>query len=156
MGFSSTVDGKWSASSNATSWLKVALEGAGGIRLTLAVNTGAARSGLITVKCGTASATFAVTQAAAKSLSVSRTTWKAPAAADSTTAKITTNQGVWTADADVGWLFFAPGSGVTGDALTIVTLPNPGPRQRTAHVTVTSGDGSDRSTATITITQASP
>ena len=87
----------------------------------VAANTGAARTGTLTV----AGQTVTVTQAAGTSCTytVSPTTVSVPAAGDSDTIAVTTGSTCgWTATSSVGWITFTSGGSGTGSGSVNYTV----------------------------------
>ena len=83
------------------------------------------------------------------SLSLSQTSWTAPASAGSTSLTVTTNQASWSASSNQAWATVSPATGATGATLTVNTATNTASSPRTATITVTAGSAS----ATFTVTQ---
>jgi hypothetical protein len=149
-----TNQDEWSASSD-VSWLSVApSSGVDGARVLwqAQVNTGAKRTGTVTLRAGEATRTVTVTQAAASSASVkvSSTKWAAPASAGSTAVTITTNRSGWTAQSDQPWLEVSEPAGVDGRIVTLAVAPNPTSQARTGTVSVTA----DGASSAVAVTQA--
>ncbi|MDR1151670.1 MAG: hypothetical protein LBK72_04200 [Bifidobacteriaceae bacterium] len=134
-----TVQPVWQATVSEP-WLSITpTTGASGdsIRVTAAVNAGPARTGTVHVVAGGLAADLTVTQhsAPAPTMSLTRTSWTAEAGVDGTSSRVTTNQAVWTAEADVTWLTMSPVTGVSGTIMEVFTATNTGPA-RMGHVTV--------------------
>jgi len=143
----------WSASTHEP-WLSIpSTTGAAGSYLLVIVepNAGPARSGVVTVSAGTASATLTVTQAGAPvaTVSLSQTVWAPSSTAGSTGVVVTTNQPVWTAISNQPWLTLSPASGANGATMLVSAPANTG-AARGGIVTVFAGSAS----ATLTVTQA--
>jgi hypothetical protein len=137
----------WTAVSNVP-WMTVAAPGGAGdgnVRHTVAANTGAARTGTLTV----AGATVTVTQAAAPvcQFTVSPLTESFPTAGGEGTTRIDASAGncPWTAVSGVPWIVLASGGGNGGANLRYTVLPNTG-AARTGTVAVAG--------ATVSVSQA--
>jgi hypothetical protein len=137
----------WTAAS-AVPWIAVAsASGSGGanLRYTVAANTGAARSGTLTV----AGTTVTVTQAAAPvcQLTVSPLSASFPTAGGDGTLRIDASAGncAWTAASSVPWITLAAGSGSGEANLRYTVAANTG-AARTGTLTVAG--------TTVTVTQA--
>jgi len=134
-------------------WLTISREGAGGVNrflMTATPNTGAARSGTVTVSVAGLTRTVSVTQqAGAATLEVSPTTWAAPVGGGTQNIAITTNQ-LWQNINFSDYPSWLTVSG-TGMTRTLTAAANTG-AARTATVTVRVA-GTDV-TRTIQVTQA--
>ena len=137
----------WTAAS-AVPWIAVAsASGSGGanLRYTVAANTGAARTGTLTV----AGTTVTVTQAAAPvcQLTVSPLSASFPTAGGDGTLRIDASAGncAWTAASSVPWITLATGSGSGGANLPYTVAANTG-AARTGTLTVAG--------ASVTVSQA--
>jgi len=110
------------------------------------------RRGTITVTAGSAApVTIAVNQGGSMgpSLTIGRTSWEQSMDAGDAGFYVYTNQGTWTATADVPWLSVSRGTGASGDWLVVHADSNDTGEVRTGTVTVTAGT----QTATFTVTQ---
>jgi hypothetical protein len=109
-----------------------------------------ARTATVTVTAGTATPkTVAVTQrGATATLSLSRQALSVPAAGETTTITVTTNQSSWSpVSSDTSWLTVSK----SGSILTVTAAVNNTPSARTGTVTVTAGTATAK---TLTVTQA--
>ena len=129
----------WTAASN-VSWISISSGGSGSgngtVTIAITANSGAARSGTLTI----ASQTVTVNQAAAASCSysVTPTTVSINAAGGAgTPISVTTASGcAWTAATSAGWITILTGATGSGDgSVTYTVLPNTG-SARTATLTV--------------------
>ena len=118
----------WSSASNA-SWITIASgasgTGPGTVKLTIAANTGAARTGTATI----AAQTFTVTQAAAPcGYSLSPATLDlAPAGGEGRTSVSAGSGCAWTATSNAAWITVTGGSSGTGNGVVVFNAaPNPG------------------------------
>jgi mannan endo-1,4-beta-mannosidase len=150
-----TSNVSWSVTDNAT-WISVAPASGtnnGSFTVSATANTGAARSGTVTVTGGGISRSIALTQAAAQgggnNLVVSATSVSLGAGASSSGVNVTSNVS-WTVTDDQAWLTPSPASGSNNATLTLNATANTGAAARTGTVTVTGG-GIVRS---IAVTQA--
>jgi len=135
-----TNQAEWNAVSSDLTWLHVSQSGtASGSRLTISAlrpNTDTVRSGTVTVTAGNQTRTLHVTQDMSR-LTVSPTTWAAPAAAGSHSFNVTTiNQPTWYAEIEDGvtWIRWRR----VAHALVLETDPNIG-LERSGTVTVVAG-----------------
>jgi hypothetical protein len=128
---------------------------------TAARNTGAARSGSITIRAGSITRTIGITQTAAPAPTLtvdvySSTTWiaaasawnPAPAAGGSLSLRVTTNQPTWSVTSDRDWSVVSTDSGVSGGTFTWTAQANTG-AARSGSITIRAGSA----TRTIGITQ---
>ncbi|MDR1295423.1 MAG: hypothetical protein LBK59_10840, partial [Bifidobacteriaceae bacterium] len=121
------------------------------VTLTAAVNTvSGSRTGTVVFATDRDSVAVPVTQGPPPTLSVSRTSWSAPARGGSTTATVTTNHTGWSASSDVPWLSVTPSSGTSGTRVSVTALAASVPATTTGTVTFTAGGV----TRTMTVTQA--
>ena len=130
------------------------------LSIIVAANTGAARTGTITLTPyttgGTNSLTITVNQEAGASLAVSPDTYSALAAGGEIFTVTVTNPTTsdvlsWTLESSVGWLFPSTTSGTTGNSFTItVQTANPSSSPRVGVITLTASNGA---TATVTVNQ---
>jgi hypothetical protein len=129
----------WTAASQ-VSWIGITSgasgSGNGTVNLTVATNTGAARSGVVTI----AGRTYTVTQAAVEatcSYSISATASSAPAVGGTATVGVTASgQCGWTAASQVNWIIVATGASGNGNGnVTLTIAPNTG-AERTGVVTI--------------------
>jgi uncharacterized protein (TIGR03437 family) len=105
----------WTAASNAN-WLTITAgasgNGNGTVSFTIAANTGAARSGTLTI----AGKTLTVNQAAGCAFSLSSTNQSVAAAAGSGSVNLTSGSGcAWTASSNVNWLTISAGANGSGN-----------------------------------------
>ena len=129
---------KWTVTSNAL-WITVADPGpgagSGAFRVTVAANTGAARTG--TVTAGTA--TFTVNQAAAVTCTyaINPSSYSAVIGADAVDVNVAAGGGCpWSASTPVSWITIATGASGTGPGTVHLTIdPNPG-APRSASLTI--------------------
>jgi Viral BACON domain/Putative binding domain, N-terminal len=151
-----TAVGAWTSASNQT-WLTITsgLSGSGNgtINYTVAANTGAARSGTITVTGAGGTATLTVNQAApVATLSVNPTSQSVNAVGGAFSTAVTAS-GAWTATPDVAWLTINSGGSGTGNGtINYTAAANSTTAARTGHINVTSGS----LTATLTVTEDKP
>ncbi len=126
----------WSAVSN-DAWLTITSgasgSGSGAVSFTVAANTGAARSGTLTI----AGQTFTVNQAAPCSYSILPTSQNFAAAGGSNVVGVTASAGcAWTATSNAAWLTLTSGSSGSGNGTVNYTVAaNAGP-QRSGTLTV--------------------
>ena len=141
----------WTASSSATWATLSAASGKGDATLTVTVaaNTGAARTASVTITAGSVEKTVAISQAAfTPTLSVAPASLDFASAGEGKSVAITSNT-TWAASASESWVTLSAASG-TGDAtLTVTAAANTG-AARTATVTITAGT----LTKTVTVSQA--
>jgi hypothetical protein len=118
----------WTAASQA-SWITItagaAGSGSGAVAFTVAANSGAARSGTLTI----AGRTFTVDQASGCTYSVAPATLTAPAAASTARIDVTTAAGcAWTATPAASWITTTPPSSGSGSgAVDLAIASNTGP-----------------------------
>jgi hypothetical protein len=142
--------------SDDASWLTAsATPSTGLVTATAALNKGAARRALITVKSGAKTlATLVVFQEGVPELDAGSATWTA-AAAGAETSRTVDAAGAgfmpvsWHAETDASWLHTTPGENPSGSPLALAADPNPTGTPRTATVTLTAGEQA----TTITVTQ---
>ena len=122
----------WTAAANAD-WLSItapvpaAGSGPGNVTYAAAPNTGAQRTGTLTV----AGQTFTVTQASGCSFTVAPDTVTSPAAG--TRARVDVTGAVdcqWTSSSPVAWITVAPPDGVGTTAVEVSVAPNTGPARK--------------------------
>ncbi|MDR1387279.1 MAG: hypothetical protein LBJ44_06755 [Propionibacteriaceae bacterium] len=147
----------WSAFSDAA-WLSVTpASGASGASISLVAeqNYGPARSAVVTVTAGGASARIAVSQgsAPAAAMTLSRTSWAPGAEGASVSVTPTTNQIGWSVVSDAAWLSAAPDSGVTKAAVSVTATANSTPSSRVGHLTFSSVGPMPVATRVLTVTQ---
>ncbi|MCL2316980.1 MAG: BACON domain-containing protein, partial [Actinomycetia bacterium] len=114
--------------------------GNGSVDLTASANTGtAARSWTATFTSGALSATFTITQAAGvvPQLTLSQTTWSAPAGGGDVPVDVTSNV-AWQVTTTAG-VSVSQSSGSGNGRVTVTASPNPGSASRTMTVTFTGG-----------------
>ena len=131
----------WTASSNAA-WITVTSASGGGgtgngtVTYSVAANTGAARTGSITI----AGQTFTVTQAAAIAVctySVSNTTLSVPATGGTHSVEVTTGSGCsWTATRNAGWIDIVSGASGTGSGTVVFVVSSFNGMERSGTLTV--------------------
>jgi hypothetical protein len=128
----------WKASSNA-SWISVASgasgTGNGSVRYQVSANSGASRTGTLTI----AGQTFTVTQAAFTcSFSISPSRLRLEATADSGTVAVSTSSGCrWTASSNAAWIVVTSGASGTGNGtVNFRTSANTGNRDREGTLTI--------------------
>ncbi|MDR1824536.1 MAG: DUF4091 domain-containing protein [Bifidobacteriaceae bacterium] len=147
--------GQWTATGPA--WVSFdTTTGTTGQKFTLTAqpNTGAARTGTVTVTALGLTRTFTVTQAAA-TLTLAPASWAAPWGGGSTAVRVTASVGTWrVANASLlpAWLTVSHREsvvGVSGDYVVVQAARNEG-AARSATVTIVAGDLSK----TLTVTQA--
>lgn len=149
---------QWTAASNA-SWITVTSgamgAGNGSVAFSVAANSGAARTGTLTI----AGRTFTVMQAASSSppppppppasctYSISRTTDSVPMQGDNGSVNVSTSNGCsWSAVSNASWITITSGASGTGDGtVRYLVLPNTG-GARTGALTIAGH--------TLTVTQA--
>jgi hypothetical protein len=137
VGVSAASGCPWTASSNA-SWITVSSgasgNGAGVVTYAAQANTGATRTGTLTI----AGRAFTVTQAAPScsyALSVARKL--VAAAASSKGVSVTTTSGCgWSVASDSAWLTATPASGAGNGAVTFAAATNPAATSRTGNLTL--------------------
>ncbi len=147
-----TANVPWTASSNAT-WLSMSPNsgtGNGSVSLNHTANTGAERTGVVTLSGGGASTSITVTQAAAASLTVTPTSQSVAANAGNFGITVSANI-AWTVSSNANWLSASPTSGSNNGTVTASYTANAGVA-RTGTLTF-SGSGITR---TVTVTQAAP
>ena len=160
-----TSNVSWVASSNASSWLSVTPTAGTGDRtiyIDVRANTGAARTGTITISGGGITRSITVTQEGTgtpptptpptptPSLVVSVASWTPLSTAANTTASITSNVS-WTASSSAAsWLTISPSSGTGNGNITVSVTANTSTSGRTGTVTITGGG----ITKTITVVQS--
>jgi hypothetical protein len=128
----------WKASSNA-SWISVASgasgTGNGSVRYQVSPNSGAWRTGTLTI----AGQTFTVTQAEFScSFSISPSRLRMEAAAGSGTVAVSTSSGCsWTASSNAAWIVVTSGASGSGNGtVTFRTSANTGNRDREGTLTI--------------------
>ena len=130
----------WTAKSDA-SWLKIEKgasgSGNGKVYYGVTANTGAMRTGHITVTGGGISAKFTVTQAGVLSLSATSRTLGAAAASGKELGVL--GSASWKASSDVAWLAITKGASGTGSGKVTYTVSANTGGTRTGHITVTGG-----------------
>lgn len=137
-------------------WININVEG-DEISIGAMPNTKASnRSGNVVIIAGSgenqSSETIVITQEGttpAPLLSVSANSYSLPNSSTSNMVTITTNQSLWDYAADKNWISLTR----EGDALIIVIEENDSRAIRTANVTITAGEGSNKLTEIIAITQ---
>ena len=140
-----TSNVSWNATSSATSWLTVSNQTATSFRINTTANTGAQRSGTITVTGGGLTRTVTVTQTAAPILTLLQTEWRPSSLASTETVTVTSNVS-WNVTSNApSWLTV---SNQSATSFRINTTANTG-TQRSGTITVTGG-GLSR---TVTVTQ---
>ena len=112
----------WSATSNAT-WLTVSAgatgTGNGSVSVAVAANTGAQRTGSVTI----AGQTFSVTQAAPCSYAIAPSTRNSPAAGETTSVAVTAGSTcAWSATSNAAWLTVSAGATGTGNGTVSVAV----------------------------------
>jgi hypothetical protein len=146
-----TANVAWTTSSN-VNWLSASPStgtGNGSINLSYAANTGAARTGVLTLSGGGVTTSVTVTQAAAAaSLTVTPTTQSVAAAAGNFGVTVTSNI-AWTVSSNAAWLTASPTSGTGNGSVSASYTANSG-AQRSGVLTFTGGG----ITRTVTVTQA--
>lgn len=150
----------WTASAD-QSWLTVSkASGVTGdwLEVRAAANPSAVqRTGVVTVKAGTASATFSVTQKGGQVtpvITVDNTACNVGPDRGECSFTVTTNQATWTASADGSWFTLSPTSGVSGTRVTVAIGANTSTSARTGTITLSAGTATVR--FTITQTGATP
>jgi hypothetical protein len=139
----------WTATSNAP-WLAIGSgasgTGGGTVAYNAAVNTGAERTGTLTI----AGQTFTVTQSAACSYTINPASQAAAAGGGAgTTIGVTTANGcAWTATSNAAWLTISSGASGTGNGSVAFTIAANTGAQRTGTLTVAG--------QTFSVTQAAP
>ncbi|MDR1807622.1 MAG: BACON domain-containing protein [Propionibacteriaceae bacterium] len=145
----------WAATSN-KDWVTVTVDPAAtAVTLTVAENTGAARTATVTVKAGNAKETIKVKQAAGPVLKLSKKLWTADNAGETVTIKVTSPYVGWTASVSEGadWLTVSQASGEDGAEVTLTAAENPDTSTvRKATVTFTNGYNS----VDVNVTQRQP
>ncbi len=135
-----TSNVSWAVTDN-SSWISMTpASGSGNSSFTIAVaaNTGAARSGTVTVTGGGLTRTIAVNQAAVgNALNVSPASLSLVAAAGNGVISITANV-AWTASDDQAWLSVSPASGTNNGSVTVSATANTG-AARSGNVAITGG-----------------
>ncbi|MDR1185834.1 MAG: BACON domain-containing protein [Bifidobacteriaceae bacterium] len=129
--------------------------------ITAQPNTGAARSGSITIRAGSATRTIGITQTAAPAPTLTvevyspprwiaaANAWNpAPAAGGTLSLRITTNQPTWSVTSDRDWSTVSTNSGASGETFTWTAARNTG-AARSGSITIRAGSA----TRTIGITQ---
>lgn len=147
-----TANVPWTASSNA-SWLSISPNSGTGnasVSLNHTANSGAERTGVVTLSGGGATTSITVTQAAAASLTVGPTSQSVAANAGSFGITVTANI-AWTVSSNASWLTASPTSGTNNGTVTANYTANAGVA-RTGTLTF-SGSGITR---TVTVSQAAP
>ncbi len=138
----------WSATSNAA-WLTVSAgatgTGNGSVNVAVAANTGAQRSGTMTI----AGQTFTVTQAAPCTYAIAPTTRTSPAAGEATSVSVTAGSTcAWSATSNAAWLTVSAGATGTGNGTVNVAVAANTGAQRSGTMTIAG--------QTFTVTQARP
>jgi subtilisin family serine protease len=148
-----TNQDSWAAVSD-SAWLAVSSGGGGALGLVAALNTGPARTAVVTVTTGgpmgPLSKTLTVNQSA-PAVTASPASWQAPAGGGATTLTVSTDQPGWTAASDSAWLLVAPAAGVDGERAVLTALANTG-AARTGTVTITASGA----TRAVAVKQAAP
>ncbi|WP_421799068.1 BACON domain-containing protein [Haliscomenobacter sp.] len=147
-----TANVPWTASSNAT-WLSISPStgtGNASVSLNHTANSGAERTGVVTLNGGGASTSITVTQAAAPSLTVTPTSQSVASNAGSFPVAVSANI-AWTVSSNANWLTASPASGANNGTVTANYTANAGVA-RTGTLTF-SGSGITR---TVTVSQAAP
>ncbi|MBU1115315.1 MAG: fibronectin type III domain-containing protein [Bacteroidetes bacterium] len=147
----------WTVSDNAI-WLSVSPTSGtngGSVTISCTANSGASRSGTVTVNSNVGSKTISVSQSAAPAvLSVSTTSVSIGYSGGSSSGFAITNSGyntlTWSVSDNVNWLSVSPSSGGDDDYVVIHCDPNSG-ASRSGTVTVSSNVGSK----TISVSQSS-
>ncbi|MDR2261091.1 MAG: hypothetical protein LBE06_09255 [Azoarcus sp.] len=145
----------WTIESPVPGWLTASPKSgrySGKLSVSAAPNTtGQERTAWITVRAGGLTSEIKVTQAgAAATLSVSPSSWSAPAAAASLNVTVTTNQSQWTATSNQSWLTVSPASGKNSGQVTLKVTANTTTASRIGTVTFSAGN----KTVTFRVTQA--
>ena len=148
-----TTNTSWSASSN-VSWITLnSYSGSGttSIMMYIAANTGAARTGYITIYAGNLAKTITINQptgAVADTISTDWSNWNmASPNYNSSSLKITTNTS-WYAVSSVSWITLSTYSGSGSTTIMMYIAANTG-LARTGYITIYAGNA----TKTITINQ---
>ncbi len=129
----------WTAATQA-SWIVVSSgstgSGNGNVGLTIAANTGGARSGTVSI----AGRTFTVSQAAAApscTFSIAPTSFAAPAAAATSAVDVTSQSGcAWTAVSQASWITVTAGATGTGSGRVDLAIAANGGGARTGTVSI--------------------
>jgi endo-1,4-beta-xylanase len=133
----------WNVTDNAT-WLTVSPTAGtnnGNFTVSATANTGAARSGTVTVAGGNLTRAIAVSQSGAitqATLTVTPATITLGSVAASSVVSVTSNVG-WNVTDDATWLTVSPASGSSNGSFTLSATANTGTTSRSGTVTVTGG-----------------
>ena len=148
-----TSNVSWTVSET-LSWITVSPTGGpgnGSFTVSATANTGAARSGTITVNGGGLSRPITVSQpAVTNTLTIAPTSLSFAATASSSTVTVTSNVG-WTVTDDQSWISVSPASGSNNGSFTVSATANTGAASRSGVVTVSGGGLTPR---TVAVTQA--
>ena len=148
-----TSNVSWTVSET-LSWITVSPTGGSGngsFTVSATANTGAARSGTITVNGGGLSRPITVSQpAVTNTLTIAPTSLSFAATASSSTVTVTSNGG-WTVTDDQSWISVSPASGSNNGSFAVSATANTGTASRSGVVTVSGGGLTPR---TIAVTQA--
>ena len=131
----------WSIPTSNTTWLTVShvtpanRTGNGSFRINTTANTGAQRTGVITVTSGGITRTVTVTQQAGSTLSVSQTTLNLPRGSGSSTIHVTSN-GRWSAVSNQSWLTLEDATGTGNGSFRARRAQNHSEIPRLAVITV--------------------
>jgi hypothetical protein len=138
--------GLWSLDrTNLPDWLTVVADQnrVSGDRMVVqaARNEGPARAFDLVVKAGELSKVVTVKQqaGAAASISLSKTSWSAPAVTGSLAIAVSTNRAQWSAWVDQSWLHLSRTDGHNGAVLVLGVDSNPASAARVGYVTVSAG-----------------
>ncbi|MCA1652124.1 MAG: hypothetical protein LC753_18270 [Acidobacteria bacterium] len=129
----------WSVSTS-TTWITFSggssRTGSGAVQLTVASNTGSARTGTVSIAGRTVSIEQAGAPAPSCSFSINPTSASPPAAGGSTTVAVTTTSGcTWTTTGAPSWITVTGGSGAGNGSVTLAVQANTG-TARTATLTI--------------------
>jgi hypothetical protein len=125
--------------------------GNGSFTVSATANTGAARSGTVTVVGGTVTRTISVSQAATGEISLSPSSLSLPSTSGTHNVTVT-SPGSWSATKTDSWITSITSSGTTGGNLAVTVAENTTGNSRSGNITVTSG--SVNSTLSVTQTSA--
>ena len=156
-----TSNTAWTVSGLPT-WLSSnALKGTGNGSFTLtatANTTGSERSVTLTVAAtgGSPSQTVKVTQPAQPTLTVSPSSWTAPAGGSSPVTENVTSNTTWSVSGAPDWLKASVSTGSGNGSFTVTASPNATGGSRTGTVTVKTTSVSPQVVKTVTVTQPAP